>query len=110
VTGLISVLGNVSNVQGRIWQSERLERAADEKLNELIATGEILTDGSGGFDDEDESDLSWSSTYEETGTENLAFVQVTVTKGTATAIADRLMFIPPEPTEDETETGGAAGQ
>jgi Tfp pilus assembly protein PilV len=110
VTGLLSVLGNVSNAQARVYKSERMERAADEKLNELIATGDITVDGNGTFDDVDNADLSWSSTYEDTGTDNLAHVQVIVTKGTDTATADRLLFVKPAAEEDPeaAPAGGAA--
>lgn len=106
VTALVGVLGHVSNVQARIFLSERLERAADEKLNELIATGEITSDGEGGFDDEEESDLTWASTYETTGTENLSYARVTVSRGDKSAVAERLIFIPPATQEGGAQTEG----
>lgn len=108
VTGLISVLGNVSNAQFRSARSEQLERAADQKLNELLGTGEFTVDGSGTFDDPDLQSLEWSSTYEDTGTENLAYVKVTVSQGDHEASADRLIFIPPQ--TDESDSEGAAAQ
>lgn len=111
VTALVGVLGTVSRTDARVMLKERVERAADEKLSELVATGEIQYDGSGSFDNPEDADLSWSSQFVATGTEGLSHASVTVSAGDYSAVADRLIFIAPESEETEgTEGTGAAAQ
>ncbi len=101
VTTLVGVLGTVSRTNARVILKERVERAADEKLGELVATGDIQYDGSGGFDNPEDQDLSWSSQISATGTEGLSYASVTVRSGEYSAVADRLIYIAPETEETE---------
>ena len=81
-----------------------MRRLADEKLHELVATGDFQIVTEGDFSDIGEARYAWTSALDPTGVENLDVLTVIVTRSSVRDDsgfeASQLLFIPP------TTTGG----
>lgn len=77
---------------------EVIEQLADRKLNELTATQEYETSTEGTFDDPGMEAYSWTCDVQETGTEAITYIVLTVSKENTdlTAKASRLVYTPPQ--------------
>ncbi len=79
VAGVMGALGSITRTDAIARDSERLQRLAFEKLDELLATGEYATNTEGDFTDRGQSKVAWKVETNTTGIENLGTVTVTVT-------------------------------
>ena len=84
----------------RMRTAEKLQRLAEDKYDELMATGQTSQSGlNGDFSDIGENGYSWSLDVEPSGVDNLNSVVVTVTPSRGStqdkAIAYGLQFVPP---------------
>jgi type II secretion system protein I len=105
IVAAVGTLGRMANSEALLQEKERMARLADEKLQELIGTGDFQTVTSGDFQERGENRYLWSAALEPTGIENLEVVTVTVARqderGELESVASQLIFIPP------VATGGA---
>ncbi len=99
----MSAIGSSERAEARLLQKERMQRLANQKLEEIIATQDFGAT-SGDFSDQNEPDLAWEFVEESTSTENLEFLTVTVTSNsdeTRVQKISKLLYRPP------TSTGSA---
>jgi hypothetical protein len=99
--GVFSVL---AKGESRMLAQEDVTRLASAKLKELIATQEYLDSPEGTFEDPTlENRYSWTSELEQSGTETLELLTVTVTHSSSgeEASASQLLFVPPEQIEEQ---------
>lgn len=100
IAALVSSMGGMQRSEARILQSERMQRLAQTKLEEIIATQDYNAQG-GDFQDQGITDLSWSMTNDVTSVENLEKVTLKVTKqGDESAVqtVETLVYRPPTQT------------
>lgn len=103
--GIIACMGALTGMERAeifVQQRDRLSRLAHDKLDELLATEGWRDEAGGSFDDPRLSDVTWTATSEETGTENVLVVRVTVVKGTQETNAETLVYEVPETTGGTT--------
>lgn len=105
IAALMSGFGALSQSQRRMVERETVERLVHAKLKELVATREYETVTEGDFSLEGLEDYTWEVTIEESGIENVQYLQLTVRYGSADryATAETLVFTPPAPTEDQQQ-------
>ena len=105
IVAALSTIGQMTKTEGIVQEGERMRRLADEKLQELIATGDYETITEGDFTERGENRYNWTSALEPTGVENLESLTVTVVRvnrrDDSGYEASQLIYIPP------VETGGA---
>jgi type II secretory pathway pseudopilin PulG len=100
IVASLSALGAMTRAEGGMRESERMQRLADQKLQELIATGDwqFLTEGD--FSEQAENRYLWTSTLEPSGVENMEVLSVTITRANRRDDegyqATQLLYIPPE--------------
>lgn len=115
--GIVAVLGaytGLARTQRKAMESERMQRLAIDKYQELVGTEALQTQSlSGDFSDRGEDRYTWQATVETTGTENLSSLNVTVqTRDGAedgpTQFASGVVYIPQTTTTpaDGTPAGG----
>lgn len=107
VVGVIGGFGALTASQTRAQESERMQRLAFQKYDELLATqGTTLTDLGGDFADQGQAGLKWEASVQPTGVENLDSITVTVSRmndsGGPLAQAEGLSFRPPAATGGTT--------
>jgi type II secretory pathway pseudopilin PulG len=114
--GIVAVLGGfaaLAKSQQRAVESERMQRLAVDKYQELVGTEAIQTESlSGDFSDRGEDRYVWQATVETTATENLSALNVIVQTrdGGAdgpTQFASGVVYVPQ--TTTTTPTQGTAG-
>jgi prepilin-type N-terminal cleavage/methylation domain-containing protein len=108
MTAVLSGLSSMSKSQFRARESEKMQRLAIQKYDELIATEEIDGAGlSGNFSDINLDSYQWQAVVEPSGIENLETVTVTVERSGwedgPQAKIDGLVYRPPL----TTAAGGA---
>lgn len=105
IAALMSGFGALSQSQRRMIERETVERLAQSKLKELVATREYDSVTEGDFSLEGLEEYSWEVTLEESGIENVQYLRLTVSFGTTDryATAETLVFTPPAPIEEEQE-------
>jgi len=82
IAGVMSGFSRLARTEWQVRESELMMRLATNKLEELTATGDILTDGqTGDFTDEDNPDFHWSTKLEASGVTDLQIATITVTAG-----------------------------
>jgi len=79
IAALVSAIGATTRGEAKAIQSEKMQRLAVQKLDEVIATQDFNSQG-GNFADDGEPDMDWSMTDDTTSVENLEQVTVTVSK------------------------------
>jgi len=106
IVAAMSALGGMTKADGGMRESERMQRLADEKLQELLATGDWEFSTEGDFQDRNDSRYNWTATLEPSGIENLQVLAVTVSHANVRddvgTQAYELIYVPP--------TTGAGGQ
>lgn len=104
VAALVGALGGMQRTEARLIEAERLENAARDKYDEIIATADYTT-LDGNFEDRG-LPYSWTATVETTGVENLESLRVTVTHTVGERTAERsvegLVYRPPQNTGGTT--------
>jgi len=99
VTGTLSALSAMAQSKTRVQQSQLMQKLADDKLAEVIATGDAFNGtASGSFDGTDATGITWSSQDDSTGVENLDAITVTVKKGDREVTASTLIYRAPAAT------------
>jgi len=105
IVAALSAIGQMTKTEGIVQEGERMRRLADEKLQELIATGDYQTITEGDFTERGENRYSWSTVLDPTGVENLESLTVTVVhvnrRDDSGYKASQLIYVPP------VATGGA---
>lgn len=81
ISTLIGGLAQFTNLYRMSLEREGMVRIADEKLDELIGTGEWESVTEGSFVGDRYADYTWSLETETTTIEGLELVRLTVTKG-----------------------------
>ncbi|HVT14148.1 MAG TPA: prepilin-type N-terminal cleavage/methylation domain-containing protein [Fimbriimonadaceae bacterium] len=113
--GLIALLGAYTNLtrnQNIAVQTERMQRLAVDKYQELVATEALQTQAlNGDFSDRGEDSYLWEATVGETGVQNLSALTVTVTLRDSPddkekAVVNGVVYQQPQTT---TGNGGATG-
>lgn len=98
LTAMVSGLGSLTASFRRSIETEALQRLANEKFDELVATQEWQSASEGGFDGAQFEDYSWSTETETTTVAGLEYLRVTVTRAFAgredTAFVDGLVYTP----------------
>lgn len=106
ITAAVGVFGHLAHTEWAARQTEKMQRLAQSKLNELVATGQATTSTSGDFNDDNEPDFTWSLQVDTSGITDLNAVTLTVTRrndSTMTSSVDSLVYVPP------TDTGTTGG-
>jgi Tfp pilus assembly protein PilV len=104
ITAGVAALSGMSATEVRMRDSEKVNRLATQKLDEILALGNVESaDTDGNFEDYNEPNYAWTLEVIPTGTENLTAVRVTVKASTnpeqkAEAEAASLIFVPPTTT------------
>ncbi|HXH60058.1 MAG TPA: prepilin-type N-terminal cleavage/methylation domain-containing protein [Fimbriimonadaceae bacterium] len=80
VSALSSGLGSLTAAFRRSIENEALDRLANEKFDELVATGDWVTASYGDFTGDRYSDYSWSADTETTTIDGAEYLKVTVSK------------------------------
>ena len=92
VSALSTSLGAMTNAYRRGMERETLQSLAQEKLDELIGTGDWTTLTNGSFDGDRYADFTWTLETQTTTIENLEYLKLTVTRQsfgrTDTALTD----------------------
>lgn len=108
VAALSSGLATFTNSYRKTLERDVLNNLAQEKLDELVATGEWTTASEGTFEAERYQDFEWSLQTQTTSIEALEHLLLTVTKtgpgGEDSASAEALVYRPAAttiPLEDE---------
>lgn len=108
IVGSLTAFSSVIRTEGGIQDTERMQRMAQAKLAELVATGDAATSTDGDFSDEGEPDLTWKLEVNTSGITDLNAVTLTVSRGDSAsstkARVDTLVYAPPAATT--TATGG----
>lgn len=82
VAAAVGALGRLTRAEVLMQERILLTRLAQEKMNELLATGDLATAPiDGDFADRERSDIRWSVSLEPSGVENLERVTLTVEGG-----------------------------
>lgn len=111
--GIVMAMGSfssITHVEDTARGTERMQRMAQAKLAELVATGGAASSTSGDFTEEGEPDVTWSLEVNTSGITDLNAVSITVQAangGTKSPQAklDTLVFVP-ETTTATTSAGG----
>lgn len=105
IVAVLSTIGHMTKTEAMVQEGERMRRLADEKLQELIGTGDYVTLTDGDFSERGENRYTWTSALEPTGVESLESLTVTVVRVNRRDDlgydASQLIYIPP------VATGGA---
>lgn len=108
VVAAMSALSSMTRGEARLLEGERMQRLADEKLAEMVATGDFEFETQGNFEDRNESRYSWTASLEPSGVENVDIFRVEVVRANEDSgtgyTASQLVFIRPTTTQ-----GGAGG-
>lgn len=79
VAAALQGIAALSKGQSLMMEKERMQRLAVQKLEELVATGDLNNVG-GTFEEQNETRYVWEAQINTTGIENLSEVVVTVSK------------------------------
>ncbi|MFZ4508339.1 MAG: prepilin-type N-terminal cleavage/methylation domain-containing protein [Fimbriimonas sp.] len=108
--GIVGVLGGLSAItqsESRLEDRETMDRLAIDKLEELLATGDVDSATlSGDFSDRAENRFTWSATVQPTGIQDLEYVQVTIARRSndqVTRSVEKVFYRPPETTAGATQ-------
>lgn len=108
IVGAMTANSQIIRTEDRARQTERLQRLAQGKLAELIATGQAATSTSGDFMDQNIQDVTWNLESNTTGITDLDSVRLTV-QGPGgdndKYQLDTLLYVPPTTTTSTTTTG-----
>lgn len=100
IAALFTAMGYTDKVEAQILLSERMQRLAREKLQEIIGTQDWNAQ-SGDFSDSGSPGFSWTLTVDTTTVENLQQLSLTVEKEDSQATAQtvgQLVYRPPDST------------
>jgi type II secretion system protein I len=99
VTGTLGALSAMAQSKVRLQQSQLMQKLANDKLAEVIATGDAFNGAaSGTFDSAGAENMTWSSEDASTGVENLDAITVTVKKDDREVSASTLYYRAPATT------------
>ena len=109
--GIVASMGanaQVIRTEDNARRTERMQRLAQDKLAELVATGQASASTQGDFADQNQPAVTWSLEVNSSGITNLNSVTLTIqadgsTKGYR---LDTVLFVPPATTSTTT---GATG-
>lgn len=114
LVGCISALSAMTRSEDRALMTEKMNRLAGEKFDEIIATEDYInTSLSGNFDDRGESGFTWQVEVNPTSESNLDSVTVTVSKESGSVAQPvtitGLMYVPETTTSSSSSTASASG-
>lgn len=99
IVAALSAISQMTKSEAIVQESERMRRLADEKLQELIATGDYQTITEGDFAERGENRYTWTAELQPTGVENLEALTVIVVRVNRRDDpgydASQLIYIPP---------------
>ncbi len=99
VTGTLGALSAMAQSKVRLQQSQLMQKLANDKLAEVIATGDASNgSASGTFDSAGAEKMTWSTEDESTGVENLDAITVTVKQDDREVSASTLYYRAPATT------------
>lgn len=101
IVGALTSFGTLIRVEDRARQTERMQRLAQDKLAELVATGQAATSSNGDFTEQNEPGYTWNLEVNTSGITDLNAVSLTVTQTGANGSTrlDTLLYVPPVTTE-----------
>lgn len=102
VVGAMRGFAVLGRTEASVRETERMQRLALQKYDELVGLGETTTAQSGDFQDREETRYTWSLEVNPTGIENLDAVSLVVQRRNASGDGVRisgLKFTPPVQTE-----------
>lgn len=104
IVGSLASFSTMIRTEDRVRETERMQRLAQDKLSELIATGQASTSTDGDFTDRNIEGYTWSLESNASGITDLDSVTLTVSKEGATqkAVLDTLVYVPPVGTTGAT--------
>jgi prepilin-type N-terminal cleavage/methylation domain-containing protein len=98
ISASVGSLGRLTAAFRRSQETEVIQRLAQEKYDELVATGEWQTLSDGEFEGELYSEYTWSSETETTTVADVQYFRVTVTRTVGsredTSYAEGLVYLP----------------
>ncbi len=100
LSAVTSALGAITASFRRSVEREEVERLAQDKYDELIATGQFLMPSEGEFEDDRHKGATWSIEPAATSIDGITYVRVTVEMGKAgrSALVEGLVYQPPTET------------
>lgn len=112
IVGSVSAFGTVIQTEDRARQREHMQRLAEDKLAELMATGQATTSSNGDFQDQNEPNYTWRLEVNTSGITDLNSVTLTVERSNNNdkARLDTLVYVPPTTSTTAGSTGGTTGQ
>lgn len=99
IVAALGAIGQMTRAEAHMQESERMRRLADQKVSELIGTGDYQYIAEGDFSELGEDRYQFSVSLEPTGVEGLEVVTVLVTRVNRRDDpgyeASQLVYIPP---------------
>ena len=108
IVGAMSANAQVIRTESRVRLTEKMQRLAQTKLAELVATGKATASTNGDFTDQNEPSITWNLEVSSSGVTNLNSVTLTIQESGSTNRyrLDTVLFLPPASTS--TTTGAAS--
>lgn len=109
IAGVYGGLASLTRGEARLREQDLVQRLADQKYQELLATSQDLAiPTNGDFSDENYPDITWELESETTGITDLQAITVTVEirdgdSRSPVGEASGLIYIPPVTTEGTTQ-------
>lgn len=102
IVAMVGALSGMTRAQSALEDQERVYRLAEEKYDELVATGAWEIESEGEFDGANAGEYSWSLEVVDTGVESLSGLRLTVSPVSGnrrSAVIEGLVLTPPQTTE-----------
>lgn len=98
LAALTSGLGAITKSFRKSVEREEVERLAQDKYDELVATGEYVVAAEGEYEDERNKGAKWSIEPSTTSIEGVVYVRVTVEvpRSGRSALVEGLVYSPPQ--------------
>lgn len=104
IVAVMASLGAMAKTEAKLRTKEVMQRLAERKYEELVATStNLATPQSGDFQDWNEKRFTWSTAVDTTGVDNLNAITLTVSPASGGSDSDKikvvgLVYIPPSTT------------
>lgn len=105
IAGTVGGIGAITRAQGLAIEREEMTRLCIQKMDEIIGT-EQFEDLGGSLEDAGRDAWTWESTVENSGTDGLLLLTVTVSAQSGTRSTETLTRLVYEQPITEEDTGG----
>jgi len=106
IVAAMTAFGSLTQSEANARQTEKMVRMAQDKLAELVATGQATQSANGDFTDQNEPDYTWDLQVNTSDITDLSSVSISVNQANSSrgpVKLDTMIYVPPQTT---TGTGG----